>query len=66
MRTKGSSRFAPYYKVQWRDTVNLVWRDVQKAHPTPEAARAAFLADHQCRIMEITMQGRAPLAAPSA
>jgi hypothetical protein len=41
MRTRGSARFAPYYKVQEYDPRSAVWMDVQKAHPTLEAARAA-------------------------
>ena len=41
MRTRGSARFAPYYKVQEYDPRSAVWIDVQKAHPTLEAAGAA-------------------------
>lgn len=61
MRTRGSARFAPYYKVQTYDPRALVWRDIQKAHPTPEAARAACPAGQQCRIMRVTERGRAPV-----
>jgi hypothetical protein len=41
MGTKGSARFAPYYKVQEYDPRSAVWIDVQKAHATIEAARPA-------------------------
>jgi hypothetical protein len=64
MRTRGSARFAPYYKVQEYDPRSAVWVDVQKAHPTAEAARAAFLPGVRCRVMEITERGRRPLPDP--
>jgi hypothetical protein len=35
--------------------------DVQKAHPTAEAARAAFVAGRDCRVIEVTERGRRPL-----
>ncbi len=60
-RTRGSSRFDPYYKVQWNDPISLTWRDIQQSHPTEAEAVAAFPADKTCRVMEITMQGRRPL-----
>jgi hypothetical protein len=61
MRTKGSARFAPYFKVQEYDPRSAVWIDVQRAHPTPEAARAACRPGVRCRIMEITERRRRPL-----
>jgi hypothetical protein len=62
-RTRGSVRFDPYYKVQWRDEVSLTWRDVQRAYPTEaEASEASALDGRRCRIMEISMQGRRVLA----
>ena len=61
MRTRGSARFAPYYKVQEFDLRSAVWIDVQKAHATLEAARAACRPGVRCRIMEITERGRRPL-----
>lgn len=54
-------RTFPYYKVQWRDPVSLCWRDVQKAHPTQEEARAAYLPDKTCRTMQVNEKGRAAL-----
>ena len=36
MRTKGSCRFAPYYKVEWYDATALCWRVIQKAFSTEE------------------------------
>jgi hypothetical protein len=65
MRTKGSARFAPYYKVQRWEERTLSWRDVQRSHPTPEAARAAYPPGARCRVMEVTEQGRRPLPDPA-
>jgi hypothetical protein len=62
MRTRGSARFAPYYKVQWWDARACAWIDVQRAHPTLEATRAACRPSVRCRIMEITERGRRPLS----
>ena len=61
MRTRASARFAPYYKVQEYDARTCAWLDVQKAHLTLEAARAACRPGVRCRIMEITEGGRRPL-----
>lgn len=61
-RTRGSVRFAPYYKVQWFDETSMAWRDVQQAHPSEEAARAAFVPGRRCRVMAITERGRQALA----
>lgn len=61
MRTKGSCRFDPYYKVQWYDAASLCWRDVQKAHKTAAEAEANYLRGKQCRTMEVTEAGRMPL-----
>jgi len=61
MRTKGSARFAPYYKVQWWDDRTCAWLDVKRAHPTPAAARATYRRGVRCRVMEITERGRRPL-----
>lgn len=61
MRKRGSARFDPYYKVQWYDAVTCAWRDIQRPYPDEETARAAYLPDRTCRLMRITMQGRAPL-----
>ena len=61
MRTKGSARFASYYKVQEYDPRSAVWVDVQKEHATVEAARAAYRPGVRCRVMEITEHGRRPL-----
>jgi len=65
MRTKGSARFSPYFKVQEFDPRSAVWVDVQKAHPTLEAARAAYRPGVRCRVMEISMSGRRPLPDPA-
>src|SRR5262245_66298232 len=60
MRSKGSARFAPYFKVQEYDPRTCAWLDVQRAHPTLEAARAAYRPGVRCRVMEITERGRRP------
>lgn len=60
-RSRGSVRFAPYYKLQEWLPIALAWRDVQARHDTPEDAEAARPAG-RTRIMEITERGRAPLA----
>ena len=61
MRTKGSARFAPYFKVQWWDARACAWIDVQRAHETLEAAHAACCPGVKYRVVEVTMQGRRPL-----
>jgi len=65
MRTRGSARFAPYYKVQEFDPRSAVWVDVQKSYATPEAARAAYRPGVQCRVMEISMSGRRTVPDPA-
>lgn len=42
MRTRGSVRFDTYYKVQYYDHTSLCWRDIQRAHPTADAAAASY------------------------
>jgi hypothetical protein len=54
MRTKGSCRFAPYFKVEWYDPIALCWRVIQKAHPTEQEARDAMPKNKQCRIQKVT------------
>lgn len=61
MRKQGSCRFETYYKVQFKDALSCAWKDIQKAHPTESAARAAFIAGQECRVMEISEKGRKPL-----
>ena len=61
MRTPDSCRFAAYYKVQFWNEQQLAWQDVQKQHPSADAARAAFIAKKKCRVMEVDMKGRRPL-----
>jgi hypothetical protein len=61
MRTKGSARFDPYYKVQWYDEHAMAWRDIQHAYSTQDEAEAAYVPNHTCRLMLITMHGRSPV-----
>jgi len=39
----------------------MAWQDVQKQFATANDAKAQFIADKKCRIMEVTEQGRNPL-----
>jgi len=60
-RRPGSVRFDPYWKVQvWEDR-SLTWKDVQKAHPSPEQAWAAAPAGQTVRLMHVYPGGRAPV-----
>jgi hypothetical protein len=61
-RYRGSARFDPYYKIQVWDRTSLAWRDIQTMYASIEAARREFPAGERSRLMEITMQGRRPLA----
>jgi hypothetical protein len=61
MRTRGSARFAPYFKVQTFEPYCTAWVDIQRAFPTIEAARAALPPGKQARIMRITERGREPI-----
>lgn len=58
MRTRGSVRFAPYYKLEVWDRIRLAWRPVQKEYPTEEGARAAMPAGQEARVLEVTEHGR--------
>jgi hypothetical protein len=60
MRTKGSCRFEPYFKVQFRNHF-LAWQDVQQAFPTEDDARAHFIRGKECRVTQVTERGRVPL-----
>ena len=57
-RTKSSSRFDPYYKLQWYDEISFAWKDIQKAYVTPEDARKSMHDGKTWRIMEVTEAGR--------
>lgn len=66
MRTRGSVRFATYYKLQWFDEMNMAWRDIQRQYPSAEeAARDISGQRRTWRLMEITMQGRHPIPLPA-
>lgn len=60
-RKRGSVQFDPYLKIQWFDNLSMAWRDVQKAYEAPEDAYRDYLPGKLCRLMEITMDGRAPV-----
>jgi len=61
MRTKGSCRFDPYYKVEWYDPTALCWRVIQKAHPTEKQAREAMPKTKTCRLQKVTETERITL-----
>jgi hypothetical protein len=61
MRTKGSCRFADYYKVQFYEDSQLAWKDVQKMHRSEDDARKAFIKGKKCRVMKVTTNGRSPM-----
>lgn len=65
MRTRGSCRFEPYFKVQVWDARGLAWRDVQAAHPTEADAWAAAPAGKRCRLMRIHERGREAVNEPT-
>ena len=61
------SGYYPYYKAQWWDAINLAWHDVQARYATAEDAINHGLPQFppgvlHHRVMEITRQGRRPLA----
>lgn len=61
MRTHGSCRFEPYYKVQTWNAVALAWEDVQRSYTTQVLAEADFPSSGRARVMEVTMAGRRPV-----
>lgn len=67
MRTRGSARFEPYYKLQWFDDVCMAWRDIQRQYPSAEEAARSIIgpSGRTWRLMEITMQGRHPIPLPA-
>lgn len=61
MRIKGSCRFETYYKVQFYRPELLAWFDVQRQHPSEDAARTSFPKGKRCRVMMVTEKQRLPL-----
>jgi len=66
-RTRGRERAFPYFKVQSRDPVSLVWRDTRKEAFDTEAEARAFqstmAADVESRVMRWDKTGARPLDA---
>lgn len=58
MRTKGSCRFAAYYKVEWYDRAIMSWRVIQKAYPTELEAKANYKKGYECRLVKTTEKGK--------
>jgi hypothetical protein len=54
MRTKGSCRFEPYYKVEWYNHTAFCWHVIQKAYPSEQKARDAMPKDKTCRLQKVT------------
>jgi hypothetical protein len=59
MRTKGSCRFAAYYKVERYDDKIGAWRPIQKSFPTQKAAEtfAAGTGYAMWRLLRVTEKG---------
>ena len=61
-RKPGSCVFADYFKVQFYNATSLCWEDVQIRYKKQDDAEEAFLPGCRCRVMRVTMEGRAPMA----
>jgi hypothetical protein len=61
MRAKINKYTDTYYKIQLWDPRNLAWKDIQKTYADLHEALAQLPSNG--RIMEVTPQGRHPLAA---
>lgn len=61
MRTKGSTRFDSYFKIQVWEPRSFAWKDIQKAFPSAEEAKEAFPHNKECRVMMISPDGRKPV-----
>jgi hypothetical protein len=57
MRTKGSCRFAAYYKVEWRDERMGVWKVIQKSHASRDEAELSMPSGKVCRVIKISEKG---------
>jgi hypothetical protein len=57
MRTKGSCRFAAYYKVEWRDERMGVWKVIQKSHASLDGAKASMTKGKTCRVIKVSEKG---------
>lgn len=59
MRTKGSCRFEPYFKVEVWDKALMCWKPIQKSHQSKEAAESSAPSGN-FRILAITENGISP------
>lgn len=57
-RTKGSCRFADYYKLEWLDTTIGAYRPLQKRFASLLEARTACQASKSWRIYKVSESGR--------
>lgn len=57
MRTKGSCRFEPYYKLEFYDPKIGAWRVIQKSFVSFDAAKQAMPQGKQSRVMRFTESG---------
>lgn len=57
-RKRGSCRFAPYYKLEWYDTLWSVWRPLQRAFATIALANGAKAKGSKWRVFEVSETGR--------
>ena len=52
----------PYFKIQYWEEKSMCWMDVQKvSYSTEKEARAHFLPDKKCRVMQVEEKKRFPL-----
>ena len=58
MRTKGSCRFDPFYKIEIYSETIFAWKVRQKAYPTKDSALADSPSEGQVRILEVSMEGK--------
>jgi len=58
MRTKGSCRFAAYYKIEVFDPKISAFKPIQKSYQNEELARRSFPKGKTCRIIKTTEQGK--------
>lgn len=58
MRSRGSCRLDPYWKVQLFDAEALAWVDIQKQHHSEKEARKSAPVGRKFRLVHVTEAGR--------
>jgi hypothetical protein len=57
MRTSGSCRFEPFYKVEVWTPHLCAWKVIQKAFKTEQSARQSFPKEGKSRVVKVTEAG---------